>query len=173
MARQPIALLRPRQNVIGAPLVAARNAQCHAAGATLDYIRGLISDDGKPFAIEFEAQNGPETAKIRAPLLSMVPVPHLRIDPLTTHFTFEISQTESESKEQKMEGSLNVGAGPFISKFVTAELKGSMSSKWSKESTTNRSGQLEVTVQASESPIPEGLARIFSMLAKSIEADGG
>jgi hypothetical protein len=34
----------------------------------------------------------------------------------------------------------------------------------------NRSGMLEMTVHASESPIPEGLAKILNLLASTIPA---
>jgi hypothetical protein len=47
-------------------------------------------------------------------------------------------------------------------------LKGSVTSRSSTESTTNRSGHLEITLHASEAPMPEGLARILSLLAHAV-----
>jgi hypothetical protein len=35
----------------------------------------------------------------------------------------------------------------------------------------NRSGVIEITLHASEAPIPEGLARVLNLLAKTIPAD--
>jgi hypothetical protein len=53
---------------------------------------------------------------------------------------------------------------------VQATLKGSVSSSSSSEATTNRSGTLDITVRASEAPIPEGLARLLTLLSRFPEA---
>ena len=169
----------PLDFLVSAPLTAAVKAQRIAALTTVDFIESLIKDDGTPETVDFKVENtvGDQavTAEIKAPLLSIVPVPHLRIDSLTTHFTFEISQTVTDTKTSEKAAEIAAKTGGFLSPWVSASLKGSMSSKSSKESVMNRSGQLEVTVQASESPMPEGLARVLSMLSKAVElpAAGG
>lgn len=162
----------PLDFLVSAPLIAAVKAQALAAAATKDFLLGMTEGDThKPITLPFSIEQTLEGKKtnsleINAPLLSLVPVPHLRIDSITTKFNFEISQTLTDQSESEKGVSLSVSGG---SPWVKASLKGSASSKSSHESTTNRSGQLEVTVQASESPIPEGLARVLSLLASAIQ----
>ena len=66
--------------------------------------------------------------------------------------------------------SLEAGTTGILASFVKASLKGNVSSQSSSESVMNRSGVLEITVHASEAPIPEGLARILNLLSKTIPA---
>ncbi|MGC8824961.1 MAG: DUF2589 domain-containing protein [Bacteroidales bacterium] len=103
---------------------------------------------------------------ILAPLLSLVPVPHIRIDSLTTHFKYEISQVTKVSQELSLdaEGNADIVKNPIIN----FSLKGSVVNKSAEESVMNRSGVLEITVHASEAPIPEGLSRLLTMLARTL-----
>lgn len=175
----------PLEMIVATPLTAAVKAQAVAATATVEFIKSLMnkSTDGTdvyaPQTIKFRVEHqetdaqgkvGSKVVQIDAPLLSMVPVPHLRIDSLTTHFKYEITQVVSEKKEIEKGLAGEVTAGLKVLPFFNATLKGNVSSKSAEESTTNRSGLLEITVHASEAPIPEGLARLLSVLAQSAEA---
>ena len=163
----------PLEYIVTAPLTAAVKAQRAAAEATHDFITGMIGEDGKPRTVDFSVDNTvgdtTNTVAIKAPLLSIVPVPHLRIDSLKIQFQFEITQTLRDSSETSK--SLEVGAktGGLLSAWVSATLKGSVSSKSSSESTMNRSGQLEVTLNASESQMPEGLAKILTLMSRAVD----
>lgn len=168
----------PLESIIAAPLKGAIEAQAMAAATTKAFIDSMIDKDGKPINVHFQiARNivdasGTSTAmaSIDAPLMSMVPIPHLRIDSITTHFKYEITLAEKQEKEKiwGVEGS--AGTTGLLAKFVSVSLKGSVSSKSREESTMNRSGMLEITVHASESPMPEGLARVLNLLSSSIPA---
>jgi len=168
----------PLESIIAAPLKGAIEAQALAAATTKSFIDSMIDKDGKPINVHFSlARNitdasGTSTvqAAIDAPLLSMVPIPHLRIDEITTHFKYEITLAEKQESEKSwgIEGS--AGTTGLLAKFVSVSLKGSVSSKSREESTMNRSGMLEITVHASESPMPEGLAKILNLLSASIPA---
>ena len=163
----------PLDYIVAAPLVAAVKAQRVAAETTKSFIESMIVN-GKPttvdFAVDQDLGDGSARAvNVSAPLLAMVPVPHLRIDQLTTKFTFEIKQTFSDRTETSKGIEVSAKTGGMLSPWVSASVKGSASSKSAQESTTNRSGQLEITVQASESPVPEGLARVLSMMASAIQ----
>ncbi|MDP4207259.1 MAG: DUF2589 domain-containing protein [Bacteroidota bacterium] len=159
----------PLENIIAAPLLGVIKAQAAAATATQAYINSLIKD-GKPTTIDLSlnVQDGDATkeVKISAPLLSMVPVPHMRIDSFTTHFKYEISQVSKNSKEANC--GFDVDGSLKSIPFLNFSLKGNVSSKSAEESSTNRSGSLEITIHASEAPIPEGLARLLSALSKAL-----
>ena len=172
----------PLDFLIAAPLIAAVNAQKQAALTTKTYIESFLNPVAgstnrfEPQTVNFnlnvqetDAAGATTQRKVNldVPLLSMVPVPHLRIDSLTTHFKYEVSQVVGSKRESAMQGEGEAGI-KFLP-FLNATLKGSLSSRSAEESTTNRSGMLEITVHASEAPIPEGLARLLSLLAKMVE----
>ncbi|OZG75257.1 hypothetical protein BTA51_02410 [Hahella sp. CCB-MM4] len=163
----------PLDFMIAAPLVAAVKAQRVAAETTRDYIQSMIDKDGKPLTVDFSVQkvNGGanNSIDVKAPLLAMVPVPHLQIQSLDIHFTFEVSETFRDSSETSKGVEINAQTGSLLSPWVSASIKGNASSKSSTESSTNRHGQLDVTVHATESAIPEGLARVLSLMTSAIQ----
>lgn len=173
----------PIEFLVATPLVAAVNAQSKAALATKEFIQSFVKE-GKPITVDFSVnvqetlppasaggalQTVTKKVQINAPLLSIVPMPHLRIDSLTTHFKYEISHVVKSTKDKMASAELGGQSGALLSPWVSATLKGSVSSKSSDESMMNRSGVLEITVHASEAPMPEGLAKILGFLANSIE----
>jgi len=172
----------PLEYIVSAPLVAAVRAQSAVAETTRNFIESMLYEENgkkKPVVVEFTAalkdSEGADSTKkgqevtISAPMLSIVPIPHLRIDSITTNFKYEISQTSKKSNEKEAEAKLNVKTGAALSPWVSASLEGRVSSKSSSESVMNRSGTLEITVHASEAPMPEGLAKVLGLLSSAIE----
>lgn len=157
----------PLEFIVAAPLIAAVKAQAVAAQATIEFVEKFKGDNVQ-FEFESKQEGTPKKNKVNAPLLSIVPVPHLRIDSLTVNFRYEISQTVKEASSLEKGVEMDVKGGALLSPWVSATLKGSVSSRSSEESTMNRSGTLEITVHASEAPMPEGLAKILSLLATSV-----
>lgn len=168
----------PLEYLIAAPLKGVINAQRIAAETTQQFIESMIDDEGNPTTVEFEAsQSSTNEAgdlaknkiKVTAPLLSIIPIPHLRIDSYSSTFRFEVKQTWDQKKaiEWGAETSLKVGGNPF----VKGSIAGSVSSKISEESTMNRSGSIEITVNASESLMPKGLEKIMNILTESITSE--
>lgn len=170
----------PLEMVVGTPLVAVAKAQAMAAQSTLDFILGLCGPpngtegprEPKTVALSIERQsaaaNNPSQVTIKAPLLSIVPIPHLLIDSFTLNFKYEVSQTFRDKSETSESADLKVEAGTLVSPWVKASFHGNLTHSSSSESTTNRGGTLEIMVRASQSPIPLGLDRLLTMLAQSI-----
>ncbi len=179
----------PIEFLIATPLIATVKAQAAAAQATLEFIKGLTDEDPAThvrtpqkvvFDLQYQETNPPAApggqpvtqekhVHLDVPLLSIVPIPHLRIDSMTNHFKYEISQVVADKSAVSKGVDLSATAGTSLIPFISATLKGNLSSQSSQESTTNRSGVMEVTIHASEAPIPEGLARLLSLLAKIAE----
>lgn len=178
----------PLDYLIASPLIATINAQRAAAETTKSFILSFLNEDQgqggqgsshyTPQTVNFklDAQQTDNDGKITGtkvnldvPLLSMVPVPHMRIDSLTTHFKYEVTQIVKASSENTKDFGGEASLGLKIVPILNLSLNGSLSSRSTEESSTNRSGMLEVTVHASEAPMPEGLARLLSMLAKMAE----
>lgn len=170
----------PLGYIVAEPLKAAIMAQAIAAKTTQDFINNLLTGDADgpktPITVDFEAMQSVGTGdtttikkvSVSAPLLAMVPIPHLRIDSLTTHFRYEISSVAKSSEDTSKGVNMNVETGSALSLWAKGSITGSVSSKSSSESVMNRSGVLEITVNASEAPMPEGLAKILGILANSI-----
>lgn len=162
----------PLDYLISAPLIAAVKAQHIVADTTKQYIESMLVN-GKPITVDFAFdQNNAgtiTTTQVKAPLLSLVPVPHLRIDSLSIKFSFEISETFRDTSETIKAVDMSVSTGGALSPWIKAAIKGSASSKSAHESNTNRSGQLDITVNASEAQIPEGLARVLSLMTRAIQ----
>jgi len=165
----------PLEFIISAPLMGVIKAQAVAAQATLEFIEKFkdqtVDFENKTSTTAADGTTTQQTVTVKAPLLTMTPVPHIRIDSFTTHFKYEISQVVNEKSSLEMGASLDIAATGVLSKFVNASIKGNVTSQSSTESTMNRSGVLEITLHASEAPIPEGLARILNLLAKTIPAE--
>lgn len=178
----------PLDFIIASPLTAAVKAQQIAAETTKNFILSFLNEeksaDGKgtglysPQTVKFKLdakktnERGETVASnvnLDVPILSMVPVPHLRIDSLTTHFKYEVTQIIKTSSESTKTITGSGSAGLKVIPILNLSLSGTLSSRSSEDASTNRSGILEVTVHASEAPIPEGLARLLSMLAKVAE----
>lgn len=157
----------PLEFIVAAPLIAAVKAQAVAAQATIEFVEKFKGDNVQ-FEFTSEQEGVPKKNTVNAPLLSIVPVPHLRIDSMTVNFRYEISQTVKEASSLEKGVEMDVKGGALLSPWVSATLKGSVSSRSSEESTMNRSGVLEITVHASEAPMPEGLSRVLGLLANSI-----
>ncbi|HLF85857.1 MAG TPA: DUF2589 domain-containing protein [Nitrospiria bacterium] len=172
----------PLEYIIASPLTAAVKAQAVAAEATRGFIEGMLTGDGtarKPITVDFNVKynyvddtgkSGSKDLSVNAPLLSIVPVPHLRIDSLSVNFKYEITQIAKSSQVSDRGIEFGAQSGAMLSPWVSASLKGSVSSKSAEESTMNRSGSLEITMHASESPMPEGLAKILNLLSNSIQS---
>jgi hypothetical protein len=174
----------PLEFIIAAPLSGAIKAQALAAQTTLQYIKGMMKEDPTtkiitPMTVNFTADiqtsgdsmGTKKTMNINVPFMSIVPIPHIRIDSLTVNFKYEISQTVKSTDAKDEEFGLQAGTSGLLSNWISASLKGSVSNKSSEESTMNRSGTLEITVHASEAPIPEGLAKLLNLLSNAITAE--
>lgn len=155
----------PLEYLVSAPLLAAVQAQATAAATTQKLLADL-----KTQTVEFETEidDGGAVQKrvVKAPLLTCVPVPHLRIDSLTTHFKFEINQISKTTEHNQGNIGGEIGL-PVLSSLFS--LKGSLTHESSRETTTNRSGMLEITVHASEAEMPAGLQKVLSWMTAGIQ----
>lgn len=172
---QPAAAFQalPLNHMISEPLKAAIEAQHASAVALEKYLNSFIDEHGNPVTINFnsrikDSDGTDRTVSISAPMLSVVPVPHLKINELSTHFVFEVSHIRKETSEKDGNLKANASASPIVSKFVDFSLSGSVSTQTSVESTANQSGVLDITVKASEASMPAGLKKVLDIMAQSV-----
>ncbi len=197
--QQAVSLLSqvPFGSIIGGPLKAAVDAQATAASACYDFINkvGMVDVMGKDNAgkdvvvgrrvadvsFTFQRTNKDNPDKkdelsITVPVLTILPLPFIRIESLTLNFKAAISAVDtSEQKTDTSlagEGKLDLGGGfgPF-----KASITGSISSK--KDSTATSSSKysveqtIDISVHAVQDDMPGGMALLLKFLTDHIETN--
>jgi hypothetical protein len=171
----------PFGSLIGGPLTAAIEAQAKAAYSTVEFINAIgFNDDGDVQNITFKfkgpEQNGIQTLEV--PLLTIVPIPFIRIDDMTIDFKASMSQsTGTETKQSDIVEKQAKISGSASYLFFRASLDASVSSKKDSTSTKNSKYAVEYTidvnVHAVQDDMPGGLARVLNILTESINQNSG
>ncbi|WP_067897276.1 DUF2589 domain-containing protein [Nocardia vaccinii] len=166
--------------MIGGPLIAVVKAQAQSAQATADFVRKVgFTADGKLETMSFSYyKNSTPTdakgttsdlTKIDIPVLTMLPIPCLRIQETVIDFNAKINSVEetqtTSSSDLSVDAQAKAGWGPF-----SAKLKASYSHK-----SSNSQGQkverqygMSVNVKAVQDELPAGLDRLLSLLEGGI-----
>lgn len=160
--------------MLGKPLTAVIDAQAAAALSTVDFINEVgLNDDGTVKNVTFSysklVDGSPTSVTLSTPLLTIVPIPFLRVADTTIDFNAKISSVTkvSETATHKLglsaELSLRWGFGRF-------KFKGSYS--YQKKNTysdeSKRSYSMNVRINAVQDEIPAGMSRVLDMLEESI-----
>ncbi|MEY4581901.1 MAG: hypothetical protein RL701_6604 [Pseudomonadota bacterium] len=193
----------PFGNIIGAPMRAAIEAQALAARSTLEFIQAVgfkkqDTDDSlfptpnnnaipdanfeevRSVTFTYAQQNANGTNQqvtLTVPLLTIIPIPFLRISEMTIDFiakmTEEIKNSNQATNAFDIQTSLNVGYKAFWSP-VTANFNVSVSSKStstsSQESRFSTESTIHVNVRAVQDDMPAGLAKVLTILEQSIRS---
>ncbi|NOZ82920.1 MAG: DUF2589 domain-containing protein [Euryarchaeota archaeon] len=177
----------PLDYIVGAPLVAAIKAQALAANTTVAFIKevGLERTNGdyKAVYVDFKfdrvveeektKSNGDKVkvvrvvpSKLTVPLLTIVPIPYIRISDMTIDFEYQIRDVEAKATSNEANIATKAEIGGW---FWKVEVKGSYTYKSTTRRSTDRRSTLKVTVNAVQDEIPEGLARVLDMLGEAIK----
>lgn len=189
----------PFEHIIGSPLKAAIDAQSLAAKATVDFIQqvGFTASDpytdvdadnpsrikNKPnygevrnVVFKYTTTNNDGTqrvAELSVPILTIIPIPYLRIDDMTIDFTANITETMESQKESKhtynQENKVNAVV-PFwlptkvgLKANVASNRSASGSSRYKTEYT------MGIHINAVQDDIPAGLSKVLNILENSIK----
>lgn len=200
----------PLEYMLGSPMTAVIKAQALAAQTTVAFIEkvGLEEDtttgELSVRAAEFSfTQPVPDPAnpgavierdaKLKVPLLSLAPIPFIRVSDLNVSFEFKIRDiTSNQSKFEitgktgfenttTTEGKTGFGGG-VIGFLGGASASGSVESKTnvtasvsatyqsSNRQTTDRSATFKMTMNAVQDALPEGLSRVLTILNDTINS---
>lgn len=202
----------PLEYMLGTPLTAVIKAQALAAQTTIDFIEkiGLEEDPNSPTGdlivrtAEFSfkqpvpdpANPGAviqQEASLTVPLLSLAPIPFIRVSDLNVSFEFKIRDvTSNQSKFEitgktgfenttTVEGKTGFGGG-VLGFLGGAGASGSVESKTnvtasvsatyqsSNRQTTDRSATFKMTMNAVQDSLPEGLSRVLNILNDTINS---
>jgi hypothetical protein len=112
--------------------------------------------------------------ELEVPLLTIVPIPFLRIENMDIHFKASISQAtetkETESSSLGSEATVSAGAKYW---FFKADMTASVSSK--KDSSATRDSRyaveytMDINVHAVQDDVPGGLAKVLNLLNESMD----
>ena len=167
----------PFGSLIGGPLTAAVEAQAHAAMSSVDFIKavGFAGEDGgtvRNVTFKYKKADG-SVGSLEVPLLTIVPVPFLRINDLSIGFKANISATTERSSSTTSSTATSATAEASARYlFFQAKLNGSVSSK--KDSTSTASSKyaveytIDVNVHAVQDDMPKGLATVLGILNESV-----
>ena len=167
----------PIDTLIGAPLEAAMRAQAQSALTTAEFITSVgLDNDNNVKNINFKYGKrtiDPNTGNtvdtlstLNVPLLTITPIPYVRIRDMTIHFNFKIVTSAIDTSASSFKGGLEVQAGWGWGK---AKLSASYSSDKTQKSSVDRTGELDIVVNAVQDEMPEGLRTVLSLLKESIK----
>lgn len=180
----------PMGDLIGGPLSAACDAQVKLANATADFIKyiGFLppgQDDPNGVGAVRTAHFGfvrqvadpannnaltDEHVSLDVPLLAIVKIPSLSITKVDITFDMEVkssfSAKESNDASAHMAADITAGWGPVS---VKVHVEGSVSSHKENTRSSDNSAKYHVQVQAEDSGMPEGLARVLDIMHSAIQ----
>lgn len=108
--------------------------------------------------------------QIQVPILTMMPIPFIKIDSADIDFNVKINSVSTTNDESKSSGGVSTSVKSGW--FVKAELNAAFSNQKSSSSTeeVKKDYSLNVKVHAAQDDMPAGVSRILDMLEDSIKA---
>ena len=164
------------ESVIGGPLVAVVHAQSQAAIATVDFIKSVgFNDNDEVVNVEFKyskttPEGQSEDYALNVPILTIVPIPFLRIEETNIEFNAKIASVEYQdtSDTKKLGVDLSARASWGIG---SAKLKVSYSHQRSTRTgeKVTRDYSLTVKVKAVQEEMPGGMEKVMGILESLIQ----
>lgn len=156
--RQVVSALNsiPFGNIIGGPLAACVHAQAEAAQTTMDFIRGftmtesnLDVEGAEPITVTFSFMMDGVPSLMTVPLMTIVPIPYMRIDHVDLTFTADITACDNGKMEAKY-------ASEGYQRTEEDEKSISMQSK------------MGINIRAGTSDMPSGMAKMLDFFANNL-----
>ena len=181
----------PFGSLIGGPLVAAVEAQAQAARTTVEFIQavafkvdetsGTVTSELQTVEFTYERVEGEtkQTATLTVPLLTIVPIPYIRIDDMTVDFKANIS-AESSSEDTTYKSTEKTVDTNITGKYKwgPAKTQASFSAAYSakKDSSSARDSKysveytMDIYIHAVNDDLPKGMETVLNILSESIKS---
>src|SRR5262245_557147 len=176
----------PMEQIIGGPLQAVVKAQALAASTTVDFIQTVgLEPAAAPgdvqttrrvtFSFERRVPDTDdagddvvrdETVTLNVPLLTIVPIPFIRIEHADVRFECTVSSTTLNTTDTTFGVSAEASGGFWGVKLA---VKSNFTYNSKTSDTVNRSATLKVDVHAVQDEIPKGLEKILNILQTAID----
>lgn len=177
----------PYDEIIGAPLNAAVDANTRASETAADFIQdvafepsdgfSVFSDGRKPRYVTFNYKKdtvddsgnvSEEEFELRIPLLLLLHVPYFEVETVTIDFNVKLNSVRKRAIEEDGGGGATLGAGlPFFT------VSGSYKRTDKRSQTVERTYDQSVHVEAGSIEPPEGVTRLLDVLEQTITEDTG
>jgi hypothetical protein len=166
--------------MIGGPLNAVVQAQAQSAMTSVDFIKTVgFTEDGEVINVDFkytktvenpDGTTGEKKMSLAVPILTILPIPFLRIEEATVGFNAKITSTVHSTTTTDTAFSTELKAKASYA-FFSASLKANFSykKKTTSGSEVNRTYSMSVNVKALQDELPAGMERILGILENSIE----
>lgn len=186
------------ESMIGGPLSAVVRAQAQAAMTTVNFIKqvgfkqpatdqlpGSDTETEEPIYVTFKYKaevparpgdgttpptpGGEETRELSVPLLTMVPIPFIRIDLTTIDFNAKITSVEYHKTDDTLKLNSSLDAGGSW-QYASAKFKVSTSYQRTTQqgNSVNRTYSMAVHVRAVQDEMPRGIEQVLSILEGAI-----
>jgi hypothetical protein len=173
------------QSMIGGPLDAVVRAQAQSAQTSVDFIKavGFDEDSNTPTMVTFSYMKPVETTDtdgntivtptkydLTVPILTMLPIPFIRVEETTIDFNAKINsvQESSTTSSHDLKAALDVKQG-----WGTGSVKLSASYAYKKSSSasskTERTYSLQIHVRAVQDELPAGTEKLLGILENAIK----
>jgi len=176
----------PFSAIIGGPLKAAIEGQAMAAKSTIDFIEQVAferkNDVNEVVYVEFmytrNLTGGGGGSKnditLKVPLITLVPIPFIRIEELNVAFKANIFMEEAseQSVTKAREGSFGGKAGGLLSLFKIGFSGGYSSKKDSTESSKSKYSveyTLDINMHATQDDMPAGMQKMLNILTRGLD----
>lgn len=172
------------ENLIGGPLIAVVNAQAQSAMATVNFIQSVgfyTDEDGKTqvtnvdfgYSKKVVGESGAEETKnfeLHVPLLSIVPIPYLRVEEINIDFLAKITSVQEREvlEETKTSASLKAKARwGWGSARLVVNYSNQRNTRTGEK--VQREYSMGVKVRAVQEEMPAGMEKLLAMMESLIE----
>lgn len=176
-------------NIIGGPLQAVITAQASAAALTTKFIQdtafeqsssGTSGSTGpqKLKVVEFDFGQLTQTTNtgtadgltIKVPLLTMLPIPFMRVDSMTIDFNVNLHSTSSSKLTNEASASTSVSENENL-EFESTSFQASVTDKntYQNDQAIDDTYSLRVTVHAVQDQMPGGMQNVLNIFTNVIQ----
>lgn len=172
--------------VIGGPLQAVITAQASAAQLTTNFIQqtafepqsGASSGPQKLKVVEFDysqmmgggASGSTDGLTIKVPLLTMIPIPFIRVDSMTIDLNVSLHSTNTVTESNEATASASAGGSENL-EFEQTQWQTSVTDKntYQNNSVIDDTYSLHVTVHAVQDQMPGGMQNVLNIFSNVIQ----
>lgn len=169
----------PIESLICGPIIAAARGQQELTAIYIDGVKKLAYADKecqKTNQLEFsyerpiiKADKSVDTQQctVKAPLLSLVPIPAFTMDEVIVDFDMEVKSTELQDDKSHEDVSATVSYNSWFG--LDASITGNVSSDSEHKRQTDSSATYKIHARAVQQPPSEGMAKLTSLFAQAME----
>lgn len=168
----------PIESLICKPIIAAAQGQQELTAVYIDGIKKLAYKAGgtdtntldfsydRP-VIKKDGSVSRESYTIKAPVLSLVPLPAFTMDELTVDFNMEVKNMEMSENATHTDVSSTVGYNSWFG--LDSSISGSVSSDSNHKRQTDSTATYKIHARAVQQQPSEGMAKLTSLFAQTME----